>query len=86
MPGDLIFIPLGMMRYSVTKAVIPAFIGKFCMYLIVALAGRFLIPGVGEFFGPDDWLDVFVIMFLGIVIFILMFKIDREKYLEKYVT
>lgn len=86
LPDDLIFIPLGMMRYSVVKALIPAFIGKFCMYLVVASAGRFLVPGFAEFFGADDWLDVLVIMLLGIIAAILMFKVDWEKYLDKYMT
>jgi membrane protein DedA with SNARE-associated domain len=86
LPDDLIFVPLGMMRYNVVKALIPAFIGKFCMYLVVASAWRFLVPGFAEFFGADDWLDVLVIMSLGIIAFILMFKVDWEKYLGKYMT
>ena len=86
LPDDLVFIPLGIMRYNVIKALIPAYIGKFCMYLVVASAGRLLIPGSAEFFGADDWLDVLVIMSLGIIVFILMFKVDWEKYLDKYIT
>ena len=86
LPDDLVFIPLGIMRYNVIKALIPAYIGKSCMYLVVASAGRLLIPGSAEFFGADDWLDVLVIMSLGIIVFILMFKVDWEKYLDKYIT
>jgi len=86
LPDDLVFIPLGMMRYNVIKALIPAYIGKFCMYLVVASAGRFLVPGFAEFFGADDWLDVLVVMSLGIIAFVLVFKVDWEKYLGKYMT
>jgi membrane protein DedA with SNARE-associated domain len=86
LPDDLVFIPLGMMRYNVVKALTPAFIGKFCMYLVVASAGRFLVPGIAEFLGADDWLDVLVITSLGIIAFILMFKVDWEKYLDKYLN
>ncbi len=86
LPDDLVFIPLGMMRYNVVKAFVPAFIGKFCMYFIVASAGRFLIPEVGGFFGADDWLDVAATMAFGIIAVILMFKVDWEKYLDKYLT
>jgi len=86
LPDDLVFIPLGMMRYNIVKALIPAYTGKFCMYLVVASAGRFLVPGFAEFFGADDWVDVLAIMSLGIIAFILMLKIDWEKYLDKYLN
>jgi membrane protein YqaA with SNARE-associated domain len=86
LPDDLIFIPLGIMRYNVIKAFIPALIGKFLMNLIVAYSGRFLFQFVANFFSVgNDWVPALIATFLGVITFILMFKVDWEKYLEKYV-
>ena len=40
LPDDLLFIPLGVMRYSVIRAFIPALLGKFFSNLIIAYSGR----------------------------------------------
>lgn len=91
LPDDLLFIPLGVMRYNLIRAFIPALIGKFCMNLIVAYSGRFSIQIIRNIFGVDsDWVTAVIGMALAIVlliiVFIIMFKVDWEKYLEKYVT
>jgi len=90
LPDDLLFIPLGVMRYSFLKAFVPALVGKFFMNLIVAYSGRFSIQIIRDIFGVEsEWISAFIGMFLAIallvIIFILMFKIDWEKHLEKYV-
>jgi len=91
LPDDLLFIPLGVMRYSIVKAFIPAFIGKFCMNLIVAYSGRFSIGIIRDMFGVEsDWISTLIGFVLAIVllivVFAIMFKVDWEKYFEKYVT
>jgi membrane protein DedA with SNARE-associated domain len=87
LPDDLIFIPLGAMRYNIIKAFIPALLGKLSLNLIVAYGGRFLVQAVGNIFGVgSDWLSALVSMSLGIIAFIALFKVDWEKYLEKYLT
>ncbi len=91
LPDDLLFIPLGVMRYGVIKALIPALLGKFCMNLIIAYSGRFSIQIIRDLFGVDsDWMSALVGMVLAIVLLVIvltiMFKMDWEKYLEKYVT
>jgi membrane protein YqaA with SNARE-associated domain len=91
LPDDLLFIPLGVMRYNVARVFVPAVIGKFCMNLIVAYSGRFSIRVIRDVFGVEsDWVTaligmVFAIVLL-IIVFVVMFKVDWEKYLEKYVT
>jgi membrane protein YqaA with SNARE-associated domain len=35
LPDDLLFIPLGLMRYSLIKALVACFLGKFCMALVL---------------------------------------------------
>jgi membrane protein DedA with SNARE-associated domain len=91
LPDDLLFIPMGVMRYSIIKAFIPALIGKFCMNLIVAYSGRFSIHIIRDIFGVEsDWISALIGMVLAIVlliiVFVTMFKIDWEKLFEKYVA
>jgi len=89
LPDDLLFIPLGVMRYSFLKAFIPALVGKFFMNLIVAYSGRFSLQIIKNIFGVEsDWISALISMVLAtvllILIFVLMFKVDWEKYFEKY--
>jgi membrane protein YqaA with SNARE-associated domain len=91
LPDDLLFIPLGVMRYTFIKAFIPALAGKFLMSLIVAYSGRFTIQIIKDIFGVESsWISALIGMILAIVllimILIIMFKVDWEKYFEKYVT
>jgi membrane protein DedA with SNARE-associated domain len=87
LPDDLIFIPLGVMRYSVVKAFIPAFIGKFILNLIIVYSGVFLVDVIGDAVGiTTDWLPVVISTILGVVVFIFMLKFDWQKYLGKYFT
>jgi membrane protein YqaA with SNARE-associated domain len=91
LPDDLLFIPMGVMRYSIVKAFIPALIGKFCMNLIVAYSGRFSIKIIRDIFGVEsDWLSATIGMVIAIilliVVFAIVFKVNWEKYFEKYVV
>jgi membrane protein DedA with SNARE-associated domain len=88
LPDDLLFIPLGVMRYSIVKVLVPALIGKFCMNLIVAYSGRFSIGIIRDIFGVEsDWITALIGMVLAVAllvtILIIMFKVDWEKYIEK---
>jgi membrane protein YqaA with SNARE-associated domain len=89
LPDDLLFIPLGVMRYSVIKAFIPALIGKFTMNLVIAYSGRLSIQAIRDIFGVgSDWISaaigVALAIILLVVVLIVMFKLDWEKYVEKY--
>lgn len=91
LPDDLLFIPLGVMRYSIIRALIPALIGKFFMNLIVAYSGRFSIQILKDIFGVEsDWVSALVGTILAIalliIVFLLMFKVDWERRLQKYVA
>ncbi|MEM2972093.1 MAG: VTT domain-containing protein [Candidatus Bathyarchaeia archaeon] len=91
LPDDLLFIPLGVMRYSILKAFIPALIGKFCMNLIVAYSGRFSIQFIEEIFGVEsEWISALIGMVIAIIlliiVFVVMFKVDWEKRFGKYVA
>ncbi|MCK5593224.1 VTT domain-containing protein, partial [Candidatus Bathyarchaeota archaeon] len=91
LPDDLLFIPLGVMRYSIIKALIPAIIGKICMNFIIAYSGRLSIQIIRDIFGVEsDWISALIGMILAItlliIVFVIMFKMDWEKNLEKYVA
>jgi membrane protein YqaA with SNARE-associated domain len=90
LPDDLLFIPLGVMRYNVVKAFIPALIGKFFMNLIIAYSGRFSIQIIRNIFGVEsDWISAIIAMIVAIalllIVFVAMFKVDWEKHFGKYV-
>lgn len=91
LPDDLLFIPLGVMRYSIIRAFVPALIGKFCMNLIVAYSGRLSIRIIEDIFGIDsDLISAMIGMILAIalliIVFTIMFKVDWEKRFEKYIV
>lgn len=90
LPDDLLFIPLGMLRYSLVKAFIPALVGKMCMNFIVAYGGSVANQFIEQIFGEGSDLITFLLGgFLGIILFVIvmfvMFKIDWEKVFLKYV-
>jgi membrane protein DedA with SNARE-associated domain len=90
LPDDLIFIPLGVMRYSLVRAFIPAVIGKFLSNLIIAYSGRLSLEVVSIIFGLEgEGMSLLVGTIIGItllaIVFVIMFKLDWEKYFAKYV-
>jgi membrane protein DedA with SNARE-associated domain len=89
LPDDLVFIPLGVMRYSVSRIFAAALLGKFVMNLIVAYAGRYSLQAISGVFGVEGTLasvliGTVVAVVLLVVVLITMLKVDWEKYLEKY--
>ena len=90
LPDDLLFIPLGIMRYSLLRAFIPALVGKISMNFIVAYSGRYAIEIIKDIFGEgSDWIAVLLGGLLGItlliIVMVVMFKVDWEKIFLKYV-
>jgi membrane protein YqaA with SNARE-associated domain len=90
LPDDLLFIPLGVMRYSLLRAFIPALLGKFFSNLIIAYSGRLSLEIVKSLFGVEgEGTSLLVGTVIGIVllviVFIIMFKLDWEKRFAKYV-
>ncbi|HIE19152.1 TPA: hypothetical protein EYP75_05440 [Candidatus Bathyarchaeota archaeon] len=82
LPDDLLFIPLGIMRYSFVKAFIPSFAGKILMCLILAYGGHLSIGIIKNFIGEEGgYVGIIVSIMLLIIVLILMLKIDWEKLL-----
>jgi len=89
LPDDLLFIPLGVMRYSPIRAFIPAFLGKFLSNLIIAYAGRLSIEIISSIFGLEGGTGSILIgtiigIVLMIIVIVIMFKVDWEKRFSKY--
>jgi len=91
LPDDLLFIPLGVMRYSLVQAFVPALLGKFVSNLIIAYSGRFGVGIIREIFGVEGegmsaLIGTILALALMVIVFIIMFKVDWEKRFEKYVN
>jgi membrane protein YqaA with SNARE-associated domain len=87
LPDDLIFIPLGVMHYNPIKAILPALAGKFLMNLIIAYGGRYSIEFIEDIFGVGNELMVsLLILATGIILTIVLFKVDWGKYFGKYLS
>ena len=90
LPDDLLFIPLGVMRYSLLRAFIPALLGKFFSNLIIAYSGRLSLDIVKNIFGVEgEGMSLLIGTIIGIVllviVIVIMFKFDWEKHFAKYV-
>lgn len=90
LPDDLLFIPLGILRYKFVKAFIPSFLGKLTMSAILVYGGRLYFDVLSALFGGGTFevelLTSIITAVILIVIFVAMFKIDWEKILEKYMV
>ncbi len=85
LPDDLLFIPLGVMRYPFVKAFIPALLGKMLMTFILAYSGQQSFELIEVLFGGSGLIGTVITGALLIIIIVAMIKIDWEKLFEKYV-
>ena len=85
LPDDLLFIPLGIMRYRFVKAFIPALLGKMLMCFILAYSGHLSVEVIKVVFGEGGWLGVVITSAFLIIVIVAILKIDWEKVFEKHV-
>ncbi|PVX24318.1 MAG: hypothetical protein CW691_07880 [Candidatus Bathyarchaeum sp.] len=83
LPDDLLFIPLGVMRYPFWKAFIPALFGKMLMTFVLAYSGQQSIELILNLFGGSGLLGAAITSILLVVIIVAMIKIDWEKLFER---
>jgi membrane protein YqaA with SNARE-associated domain len=83
LPDDLLFIPLGVMRYPFLRAFIPALLGKILMTFILAYSGQQSIELIRTLFGGSGWIGIVITIVLIIIVIITMIKIDWEQLFEK---
>jgi membrane protein DedA with SNARE-associated domain len=89
LPDDLLFIPLGVMRYGVIRALIPALLGKILSNLVIAYSGRLSLSIIRDIFGVEGegmsfLIGTVIAIVLLIIVFVIMFKVNWEKRVEKY--
>ena len=89
LPDDLLFIPLGMMRYKITKASIPSILGKTMMSAILAYGGKTFGTLLRSLFGEStptlSGITMIITTIALILIIVAMIKLDWEKIFEKYI-
>jgi membrane protein YqaA with SNARE-associated domain len=87
LPDDLLFIPMGMLRYKFIKAFIPALLGKMLMIYILAYFGRIGSDIILLIFGEGNaWIGMIITAVLLVIILVMLLRIDWEKVFEKYVA
>jgi len=85
LPDDLLFIPLGIMRYRPIKAFVPALLGKIFMIFILAYFGRIGANVVLMIFGEGNmWVGMAITAVLLAIVLVLLLRVDWEKVLQKY--
>jgi len=86
LPDDLLFIPIGLLRFNILKAFIPALLGKFLMVYLVAYFGRIGGSLITRFFGSEgSILGSVITTILLIAVILVLYRIDWEKVFFKYV-
>ncbi len=80
LPDDLIFIALGMLRYSLWKAVLSCTTGKILMFLTIGWFGKLLGLSVGK---VSEQLVMAVTLVLVILLFLILVVIDWERILSE---
>ena len=86
LPDDLLFIPLGIMRYKFIKAFVPCFLGKLLMSYILAYSGKHSIEFIRNLLGEGGWVGVILTTIILIIIVFGMLKLDWEKIFKKYIA
>ena len=85
LPDDLLFIPLGILRYKFWKTFIPCLIGKFLMCFTLAYFGRLFENLARLIFGEEgSWIGITITIVALLVIVYILLKVDWEKIFKKY--
>ena len=85
LPDDLLFIPLGILRYKFWKTFIPCLIGKFLMCFLLAYFGRLFENLARLIFGEEgSWIGITITIAALLVIVYILLKVDWEEIFEKY--
>ena len=86
LPDDVLFIPLGILKYKFYKAFIPALIGKLAMLFILVYFGRLWGDILLSIFGEGGNLIGMIVTTAALIIVIVgLYRIDWEKVFKKYV-
>jgi len=87
LPDDLLFIPLGILRYKFIKAFVPALIGKILMIYILAYFGQIGANIILLIFGEgNQWIGMTITTVSLAIILVILLRVDWEKVLQKYMS
>lgn len=79
LPDSLLFIPMGLVHYSLWRVFVAAAAGKIAMSLIITYVG----DATGQAFA-GNWIFAAITIILLVLVVIAMFRIDWEKLTNKY--
>ncbi len=86
LPDDLLFIPLGILRYSPVKAFIPALLGKSLMCYVLASFGGVYSGTLTFLFGDEkSWIGAAITTVLLVLAIYALYRVNWEKAFEQYV-
>ncbi len=85
LPDDLLFIPLGILRYNFVKVFIPCFVGKIIMAYIVAYSGKASFQFIRTIFGDSGWVAAILTLILLVISLIVILRVDWEAIFNKYI-
>ena len=91
-PDEPIVIPLGLMKYSISKFFTAFFLGKLSITIVGAFLGAWTKSVFSEWFSPE--LTIALSVVLTIVVTVILLKVDvgklieriRERYLQRKAT
>jgi membrane protein YqaA with SNARE-associated domain len=87
LPDDLLFIPLGILQYSLFKVFIPAILGKTLMCYILATFGKIYGDLFVLLFGDTgSWIGAAITVVFLILVIYALYRVDWEKVFDRYVT
>lgn len=79
LPDDMLYIPLGIMGYSLIKFFASVLAGKIILTLIVSWGGHYSIEWLMPFFSSGGWMGAIVtVIFIALSIYATL-KVDWEK-------
>lgn len=86
LPDDLLFIPLGVLKYKFWKTFIPCVTGKFLMCFVLAYFGKLFKDLAILIFGEEgSWMGMTITIIVLFIILIVLLKVDWEQIFEKYI-
>lgn len=83
LPDDLVFIPLGVIKYSPLKTFVGCLAGKFIITFLTVWLGRFSGEAISWFFGEGSYMAIVASILVLIISIILILKVDWEKIMVK---
>jgi uncharacterized membrane protein YdjX (TVP38/TMEM64 family) len=82
LPDDLILIPLGMIKYSLKRAMIAMFLGKLIMCTTVAYAGRYSYTIIRDIFASSGWVGGLASTLMLILVIYVMLQVDWLRFID----